>query len=174
MVTGEANRDHNTWLRGRFYEALAGLVEGQSSEQQHRRQVLGMLQLVNARLSEIRSELAAESEVHSTDLLVLIMLYLVDPAHSIRPTEIQQVLGFTAGGVTRRLAAMEKKGLVCRSPDPGDGRAWLVSLTEQGEALAKCHVAQNKGRNEKLEAEFSDDEWKTMVNLLERFAKAIG
>lgn len=174
MATGEANKDHNTWLRGRFYEALAGLAEGQSREQQYRHQVLGLLQLVNSRLSEIRAELATQSDVHPTDLLVLILLLLVDPAHTIRPTEIQRALGFTAGGVTRRLASMEKKGLVQRTPDPDDGRAWRVSLTGQGEALAKSHVAQNKGRNQKLEAEFTDVEWKTMVNLLDRFAKAIG
>jgi DNA-binding MarR family transcriptional regulator len=174
MPKSDASKDHDTWLRGRYYEALAGLAEGQSNAQQNRRQTLGLLQLINARLADIRAEHAAQSDVHPTDLLVLILLYLVDAGHTIRPTEIQRVLGFTAGGVTRRLTSMELKGLIRRSPDLLDGRAWQVSLTEHGEALARHHLAKNQGHNQKLEAEFSDDEWKTMVKLLDRFAKAIG
>lgn len=174
MVPGKANEEHDTWMRGRFYEALAELAEGQTSEQQFRRRVLGLLQLINARLDKIRADFAVESDVHPTELLVLILIHLIENKDKIRPTDIQRALGFTAGGVTRRLVSMEKKGLVRRSPDPADGRAWLVSLTDDGAALAVKNIEQNKGRNDKLEAEFSEDEWKTMVNLLDRIAKAIG
>jgi len=36
--------------------------------------------------------------------------------------------------LSRHVTALEQAGLVARVKDPDDGRAWLVSITKQGQA----------------------------------------
>jgi DNA-binding MarR family transcriptional regulator len=45
--------------------------------------------------------------------------------------------------MSRQLRALEDLGLVAREPDPADGRAWLVHLTEEGaRRVASVRVAR--------------------------------
>ena len=60
---------------------------------------------------------------------------------------IQKGLGFTAGGMTRRLDSMTRNGLVVRLRDPDDGRAWLAQLTDRGAALAEMILGGADARN---------------------------
>jgi DNA-binding MarR family transcriptional regulator len=82
-------------------------------------------------------------------------------------------LGFTAGGITRRLDAMVREGLVERLPDPEDGRALLVRLTPAGVDLAKFLLKDADHRSHALEQTFTLEEWKMLSDLLRRFEKAI-
>ncbi|MGY0491819.1 MarR family winged helix-turn-helix transcriptional regulator [Streptomyces sp. WG-D5] len=49
-----------------------------------------------------------------------------------RATELAAYIGVGKATMSRQLRALEELGLVGREPDPADGRAWLVSLTEYG------------------------------------------
>ena len=53
--------------------------------------------------------------------------------------------GLDASTVSRRLAHMEGRGLVERVPDPADGRASLVRVTEAGR---QAHAAERRRRVE--------------------------
>jgi DNA-binding MarR family transcriptional regulator len=46
----------------------------------------------------------------------------------------------TTGAMTTRLDRLERAGLLVRRPDPSDGRAVLVQLTDRGESLARRAV----------------------------------
>jgi DNA-binding MarR family transcriptional regulator len=56
-------------------------------------------------------------------------LHDVDP---IRLGDLGRRLGISASTLTRNLARLRERGLVTTSPDPTDGRAAVVSLTEKG------------------------------------------
>lgn len=49
-----------------------------------------------------------------------------------RATELAAYIGVGKATMSRQLRALEELGLVAREPDPADGRAWLVNLTDEG------------------------------------------
>ncbi|MBQ0853439.1 MarR family transcriptional regulator [Streptomyces sp. BH-SS-21] len=49
-----------------------------------------------------------------------------------RATELAAYIGVGKATMSRQLRALEELGLVAREPDPADGRAWLVHLTDVG------------------------------------------
>ncbi len=51
------------------------------------------------------------------------------------PGALTQYLGATKGTVSQTVIALEKKGLVVKSPRPGEKRSLALSLTEPGEAM---------------------------------------
>ncbi len=55
----------------------------------------------------------------------------------VRSKELADHLRIAPRSTTEVVDALEAKGLVRRSPDPGDRRATLVSLTDRGRALAE-------------------------------------
>ncbi|MBV9843110.1 MAG: MarR family transcriptional regulator [Sphingomonadaceae bacterium] len=164
--------DYPTSLPARFYAAIRGL-DDHSGEQRLRRQAMGLLQDISTRLQQIAADTAATAEIHRSDLLVLALLYRANTARTVKASAIQRGLGFTAGGVTRRLDAMEAKQLIERVRDPADGRAWLVRLTAKGAELAARILERSDARNRRLLEEFSDAEWATMIALLRRVNGAL-
>ena len=55
----------------------------------------------------------------------------------VRASELAQHLKIAPRSATEVVDALEAKGLVLRSPDPGDRRAVLVALTERGRELSE-------------------------------------
>lgn len=49
-----------------------------------------------------------------------------------RATFLAQYFGVGKATMSRQLRALEELGLIRREPDPADGRAFLVELTEEG------------------------------------------
>ncbi|MGW0768815.1 MarR family winged helix-turn-helix transcriptional regulator [Streptomyces sp. NPDC002671] len=49
-----------------------------------------------------------------------------------RATELAAYIGVGKATMSRQLRALEELGLITREPDPADGRAWLVTLTDEG------------------------------------------
>ena len=66
---------------------------------------------------------------------VLIELRLAGPPYKMTPTQLYNRLLVTSGGMTGRIDSLEKRGLLCRSPDPDDRRSVLVELTQSGHEL---------------------------------------
>ena len=55
----------------------------------------------------------------------------------VRSKELAEHLKIAPRSATEVVDALEAKGLVSRSPDPGDRRATLVALTDRGRELAE-------------------------------------
>ncbi len=51
------------------------------------------------------------------------------------PGALTQYLGATKGTVSQTVIALEKKGLIVKSPRPGERRSVALALTEPGEAM---------------------------------------
>ena len=62
----------------------------------------------------------------------------------VRSKELAEHLRIAPRSTTEVVDALEEKGLVTRSPDPGDRRATLVSLSERGRSLAE-EVRRTRG-----------------------------
>ncbi len=159
---------------GRYYGALGRLTAGTDMAAGHRRMASGLVEEISARFHQIAADRAGENDLHATDLQVMLLLELGSPDHVLKATELQRALGFTPGGVTRRLDSMSARGLVERLPDPDDGRAWLVRLTDFGRETIKEPLARNVPRNKRIEQAFTASEWQSLIGLLRRLADVLG
>ena len=54
----------------------------------------------------------------------------------LRLSDLGKRLGIAPSTLTRNLARLEERGLICKEPDPIDGRAQLVALTDAGLSAA--------------------------------------
>lgn len=156
-----------------FYKALADLSEAQNPKQTCRRTVMGLVQGISARLRTQSAMSGSGTGLPTSVHYIVVLLYRANAEHTVKVREIQRGLGFTAGGVTRRLDAMVRDGLLVRCPDPGDGRAWLATLTPAGAALAKRLLSQTDARSQRMEDAFTLDEWQQLATLLARLKQLI-
>ncbi|MBU7596454.1 MarR family transcriptional regulator [Streptomyces sp. P38-E01] len=62
------------------------------------------------------------------------LMMRLDDAGAQRATDLAAFFGVGKATMSRQLRALEGLGLVVRAPDPDDGRASLVELTEEGRA----------------------------------------
>lgn len=62
-------------------------------------------------------------------------LRVVADAGGIRPSTLAETLRIAARSATEVVDALEDRGWVRRSPDPGDRRATVLTLTEEGREL---------------------------------------
>jgi len=60
------------------------------------------------------------------------LLVRLDEYGRQRATELAAYIGVGKATMSRQLRALEDLGLIAREPDPADGRAWLVDLTDEG------------------------------------------
>jgi DNA-binding MarR family transcriptional regulator len=74
--------------------------------------------------------------------------------------------------MVRTIDRMERDGLVTRSPDPNDGRASRITLTERGWNLRDALVPLAAGVNRSATESLTDDEVATLRRLLARLVAA--
>ena len=70
--------------------------------------------------------------------------------------------------MAQMLARMERDGLICRAPDPDDGRSSRITLTEAAEARLPDAIAVLFQGNQEVLRGFSDAETGLLVDLLTR------
>ncbi|MER5433310.1 MarR family transcriptional regulator [Streptomyces sp. NPDC002588] len=68
------------------------------------------------------------------DRAAVALLRQVADSEPLRPGELAQRLGVEASHVTRTVQQLQKSGYVTRVPDPEDGRAQRIQLTDAGRA----------------------------------------
>ena len=72
---------------------------------------------------------AVHPDLESSAYGLLVRLAEVEPE---RATDLAAYFGVGKATMSRQLRALEDLGLVAREPDPADGRAFLVRLTDEG------------------------------------------
>lgn len=55
--------------------------------------------------------------------------------YKLNPSELRNALIVSGGTVTNRVARLERRGLISRAPQAGDGRGKLVCLTDEGKTI---------------------------------------
>lgn len=91
------------------------------------RELTVLLRRARANQGEMAREVHPDLESAAYGLLVRL-----DEHGRQRATELAAYIGVGKATMSRQLRALEDLGLVAREPDPADGRAWLVHLTEEG------------------------------------------
>lgn len=105
------------------------------------RELTVLFRRARAKQGEMAREVHPDLESAAYGLLVRL-----DDAGAQRATELAAYIGVGKATMSRQLRALENLGLVAREPDPADGRAWLVQLTEVGRGrVAKVREAR-RGR----------------------------
>jgi DNA-binding MarR family transcriptional regulator len=75
---------------------------------------------------------------------VQILVSLLEAGEPRRVGAIADTLQVESPHVTRHVAALEQRGLVERVRDPDDGRAWRITLTDEGAVAAdRCRQVTN-------------------------------
>lgn len=82
------------------------------------------------------------------------------------PLALRRELGLDAGYLSRLLAGFEQEGLVARRPAPGDGRSFVVALTERGRAAFAPYDRASAAEVEALLAGLSEDDRGRLVGAM--------
>jgi DNA-binding MarR family transcriptional regulator len=83
----------------------------------------------------LRQEAAAETGLSPTATAALATINRSGP---LTPSELAELERVKRPSMTRTLGCLEREGLVERTPDPADGRSFLVAINEAGrERLAR-------------------------------------
>ncbi|MFK4223498.1 MarR family winged helix-turn-helix transcriptional regulator [Streptomyces sp. NPDC019890] len=93
------------------------------------RELAVFLRRARASSGEMAREVHPELEPAAYGLLVRL-----EEAGQQRATDLAGYFGVGKATMSRQLRALDELGLVTREPDPADGRASLVRLTEEGRA----------------------------------------
>jgi DNA-binding MarR family transcriptional regulator len=83
----------------------------------------------------LRQEAAAETGLSPTATAALATINRSGP---LTPSELAELERVKRPSMTRTLGSLEREGLVERTPDPADGRSFLVAINDAGrERLAR-------------------------------------
>ncbi|MDJ0992506.1 MAG: MarR family winged helix-turn-helix transcriptional regulator [Dinoroseobacter sp.] len=85
--------------------------------------------------------------------------------------DLVDLVGVEQATMANTLARMERDGLIQRRPDPEDGRAQRIWLTEQGESLREAATSAAKEENLSVLAGLSNDESAQLVGLIRKAIK---
>jgi DNA-binding MarR family transcriptional regulator len=76
--------------------------------------------------------------------------------------------------MTKRLNALEARGLIRREPDPSDGRSTAVALTREGRRLVDVILPEHVANERRLLGELSANQRAELAGLLETLAISLG
>jgi DNA-binding MarR family transcriptional regulator len=116
----------------------------------------------------------ADHGVNGGEFDVLAALRRAGRPYRLTPTELSKALMVTSGGMTKRLGALEGRGLIRREPDPDDGRSITVTLTREGKQLVETILPEHVANEQRLLGELSAKERAELAGLLELLAVSLG
>lgn len=95
--------------------------------------------------AELDAQMQREAGISHFEYLVLSALSML-PGRTQRMSDLAQNTASALSRLSNVIGKLEKRGWVCRAPDPADGRYTLVTLTEDGwakvTATAPAHVSE--------------------------------
>lgn len=102
------------------------------------------------------------------DRAAVALLRQIADSEPLRPGELAARLGVEASHVTRTVQQLQKSGYVTRVPDPNDGRAQRIQLTDTGrQAIDRIRDAGARGMQLAL-ADWSPEELRRLASLFHR------
>lgn len=102
----------------------------------------------------------------ATDFAVLANLRRAGAPYRLTQRQLMEALRLTSGTVSVRIDKLVQRGLVDRSPDPTDGRATLVTLTDEGHAMFDRVAPRHLENEARLTAALTPAEADELARLL--------
>ncbi|MER7184097.1 MarR family transcriptional regulator [Streptomyces hyaluromycini] len=129
--------------QGDEQRAAAGLTPSGADQEflALERELTVLLRRARASQGEMAREVHPDLESAAYGLLVRL-----DECGGQRATELAAYIGVGKATMSRQLRALEELGLIAREPDPADGRAWLVALTDEGRRRVGTVREARRGR----------------------------
>jgi DNA-binding MarR family transcriptional regulator len=132
--------------------------------------ILGRARVITLNVRPEIEKVFARFGADTGEFDVLFTLLRSGPPYRLRPTELFNSLMITSGGLTGRLARLEKAGLVERFPDAADGRSLPVGLTTAGLKMARAAIIEDMKVEAGLLDCLSAAERKSLAGLLRKLA----
>ncbi|WP_055489829.1 MarR family winged helix-turn-helix transcriptional regulator [Streptomyces sp. TP-A0356] len=130
------------------------------------------LRVLFSRLRRRIREVAGDDELTPSQVSALT---LVGKGGAATASTLASAEGVRPQSMAATLAALEQHGLIRRSPDPGDGRRQLVTLTEAGrQRVEGDREARQEWLTRALQERYTEDERQTVLaalSLLERLTR---
>jgi DNA-binding MarR family transcriptional regulator len=105
---------------------------------------------------------------------VLAALRRAGEPYQLTPTALMRTALVTSGAITQRLDRLEERGLITRGRSDADGRAVVVTLTEEGRTALDHALPDHLETERDLLAGLSADERDQLAGLLRRWLVALG
>ncbi|MFJ6568494.1 MarR family winged helix-turn-helix transcriptional regulator [Streptomyces sp. NPDC091292] len=125
------------------------------------RELTVLLRRARASSGEIAREVHPDLEPAAYGLLVRL-----EEHGRQRATELAAYIGVGKATMSRQLRALEDLGLVAREPDPADGRAYLIHLTEEGRTRFRAVRDARRARYVRQLADWDRGEVAELARLL--------
>ncbi|MFE9770939.1 MarR family winged helix-turn-helix transcriptional regulator [Streptomyces sp. NPDC005931] len=132
------------------------------------RELTVLLRRARANQGEMAREVHPDLESSAYGLLVRL-----DECGRQRATELAGYIGVGKATMSRQLRALEELGLVAREPDPADGRAWLVALTEEGRDRVRRVREARRERYARRLADWDPGEVSELARLLNQLNRGM-
>lgn len=101
------------------------------------------------------------------------LLVLVSEQRQLRLSDLAGRVELDLSTISRQIRDLVGSGLITRTPDPADGRAALLSLTEQGEAVLEAVSEFRRRVLAEAIAEWTDDERDALADGLVRLGTGL-
>jgi DNA-binding MarR family transcriptional regulator len=136
--------------------------------------VIGRISRLARLLEDEHEPVFAGHDLSAGEFDVLAALRRSGKPYRLTPTALCAALMVSTGGMTKRLNALEGRGLVEREPDPNDGRSLAVTLTREGRRLVDDAVEAHAANQERLLRGLDKKELRELSALLEKLALSLG
>lgn len=101
------------------------------------------------------------------------LLHQVLANEPLRVSELARCAALDSSTVSRHVRTLEDGGYLIRAGDPDDRRAWRLRLTDRGRAFLQRAMAARVAIVEQATRDWSDDDRKTLTELMTRLAESI-
>ncbi|TRO89491.1 MarR family transcriptional regulator [Glycocaulis profundi] len=135
--------------------------------------VLGRINRIAAKTSPAISAVFDRHGLERGEFDVISTLRRSGPPYTLSPTDLYRTLMITSGGLTHRLARLEKAGLIIREPSAADRRSLLVRLTESGSGAVEAAFAEDMALERDILDTLPEDRREALAALLRDLLRAI-
>ena len=114
---------------------------------------------------------AAGVNIDSGDIAIV---YTLGMQGNLRSSALADRLRLTRPTMSKQLHRLESTGLIVRRPDPEDGRASFIDLSEAGRAAYGALVSRGIAAIETAIGDWSPDDREHFAELARRFVTSVG
>jgi DNA-binding MarR family transcriptional regulator len=147
-------------------------IEGESRRDQALHSIEREVGALIRRVRRVIGERARSVHPDLQPSAYLILTYLQDE-DDVRSSRLVENFGIDKGAISRQITSLVDLGLVERIPDPEDGRATRIRLTDDAKARIESVSARRWGRFGQRLADWSDDDLAGFAATLQHYNESL-